>query len=219
MSDHYLTIRTLSIGEFKDKGSKFIGYVFPIRTIEDMNNEMEKIKKEHFKARHFCYAFILGNHPSEERSNDDGEPSGTAGLPMLGQLKSNELKNVGTVVVRYFGGTKLGTSGLIQAYRGAVKEAIAMADIYEYVVSNQVSITFDYSLMGTLINLIKKQELKMIKKDFGETAKLILEMRASTTEAKLITLKSALLNISEEEYLSRKIKDIPGIKIEIQTDA
>jgi len=219
MSDHYLTIRALSIGEFKDKGSKFIGYVFPIKTDVDMDEEMDKIKKDHFKARHFCYAYTLGNDPSEERSNDDGEPSGTAGLPMLGQLKSNQLKNVGAVVVRYFGGTKLGTSGLIQAYKGAVKEAISEADIYEYVVSNQVCISFDYSLMGTLMNLIKKQDLTIVKKDFNETALLILEMRESTTVAKLMTLKSALLNISEEEYLSRKIKDVPGVKIEILTDA
>jgi len=219
MTDHFLTLQRMSEGEFKDKGSSFISYAFPIRSIEDFNEQMEQVKKKHFKARHHCYAYIIGHDPSEERSNDDGEPSGTAGLPMLGQLKSNNLKNVATIVVRYFGGTKLGTSGLIQAYKGATKDAIINGDIYEYVISQNIKISFDYSLMGTLMNTLKKQDLEIIEKTLDENPCLQIKIRESEAPSKIIKLKSALLNISEEEYLSRKIKDIPGIKIQINTDA
>jgi len=219
MADHYLTIRELSVGEFKDKGSRFVGYVFPIQSMEDFDMEMEKIKKEHFKARHHCYAHTIGHEDPKERSNDDGEPSGTAGLPILGQLKSNQLNNVGAVVVRYFGGTKLGTSGLIQAYKGATKEAISQSEIYEFVISLNIKIAFDYSLMGPLMNTLKKQELDIVDKSLTAEPYLIIRARESIVEAQMNRLKSALLNITEEEYLSRKVKDVPGIKFQILKDA
>lgn len=128
MLDVYNTIESISEGLFKDKGSKFIAYTFPSDSTERFQISLEKIKKEHIKARHFCYAYRIGIDGTLYRANDDGEPSGTAGKPILGQIDKYELTNIGIVVVRYFGGVKLGTSGLINAYRLAAKESIENSD-------------------------------------------------------------------------------------------
>jgi len=137
MQDQYQTIFESSIGEFKDRGSKFIAYAYPVYTEKDWQKHLEEVKKLHFKARHHCYAYRLGLDGNQFRANDDGEPSGTAGRPILGQIDSFGLTNVFVVVVRYFGGTKLGTSGLINAYRESTATAFRNAQIIEKTVEKQ----------------------------------------------------------------------------------
>ncbi|MEM6700850.1 MAG: YigZ family protein, partial [Bacteroidota bacterium] len=129
MSDQYKTLAAPSTGEFKDRGSKFFAYAFPVETETEVATALEQVKKEHFKARHHCYAYRLGMDKNNFRANDDGEPSGMAGRPILGQIDSWELTDVFIVVVRYFGGTKLGTSGLINAYKKSAMDALEQAEI------------------------------------------------------------------------------------------
>ncbi|MFT7606590.1 MAG: putative YigZ family protein, partial [Saprospiraceae bacterium] len=147
MIDLYKTIVAPSIGEFKDRGSKFIAYAYPVYTEEEWQEHLNTVKKEHFKARHHCFAFRIGLDKNNFRANDDGEPSGTAGRPILGQIDSFELTNVFVVVVRYFGGTKLGVSGLINAYKNATIDAFQQATIIEKTVEDIYKISFHYALM------------------------------------------------------------------------
>jgi uncharacterized YigZ family protein len=142
MIDHYKTIAGPSTGEFKDRGSKFFAYAFPVFTEEEWQEELEAVKKEHFKARHHCYAYRLGVDQNNFRANDDGEPSGTAGRPILGQIDSFELTNVLIIVVRYFGGTKLGTSGLINAYKLSAAAALDNATIEERLIEDVYTLGF-----------------------------------------------------------------------------
>jgi uncharacterized YigZ family protein len=132
--DTYLTIAATSLGEFKEKGSKFLAYAYFVSNESDIKEKLDLLKKEHFKATHHCYAYRLGTDGKNYRANDDGEPSGTAGRPILGQIDSFGLTNLLIVVVRYYGGTKLGTSGLINAYRESAKEALSNAEKIEKII-------------------------------------------------------------------------------------
>lgn len=161
--DTYLTISKPSEGLFKDKGSKFIAYAYSVTTEEEIKSHLTSIKKEHPSARHHCYAYRLGFDKTAFRANDDGEPSNTAGKPILGQIQSNDLTNILIVVVRYFGGTLLGVSGLINAYKLAAADAIQNANIIEKTVNDVYEITFDYLAMNDVMKIIKEEHLEIIQ--------------------------------------------------------
>ncbi len=192
MADAYKTIDLASEGEYKDRGSKFIGYLFPIQSEEDFKIRMSELKTAHLKARHHCSAFRLKEGLS--RASDDGEPSGSAGKPIMNQLLSAELVDVGCIVVRYFGGTKLGVSGLINAYKTAAKLSIEQASIETKYSVKKVILEFDYAIMGTLMDSLKYLELKIASKDLVAQPSLTLEIKESEVEAAIISIKAKLLN-------------------------
>ena len=199
MIDSYRTLSMPSMGEFKDRGSKFIAYAWPVHTEEEALAHLEALRKEHFKARHHCFAWRFGPDGARFRANDDGEPSGTAGRPMLGQLDAFGLTDVVVVVVRYFGGTLLGTSGLIQAYREATAEALRAATIVEKIVCDAFQLDFDYALMPDVMNAVKKLELEITQQDFGERGLLQIAIRQSETTQTLVKVKSLIWKVSTEE--------------------
>ncbi|MCK9163705.1 MAG: YigZ family protein [Bacteroidales bacterium] len=164
--DTYLTIEEKSQGLYKEKGSKFISFAFPVRDMEEIKDIIKDIKKEYFDARHHCYAYILGQDKSIFRMNDDGEPSSTGGKPIYGQLLSKDLTNVLVVVIRYFGGVKLGVGGLIQAYKLAALDALDNAMIIERTVDEVYGISFNYSLMNDVMRVMKENDLKQINHRF-----------------------------------------------------
>lgn len=212
MKDSFNTIEAPTFGEFKDKGSKFLAYADPLSIEADFPLFLEKIRKEHPKARHYCFAWRLGLDQNRYRSNDDGEPSGTAGRPILGQIDSFGLTNVGVVVVRYFGGTLLGTSGLITAYREATKLALNEAVIIEKIVENKYQIDFNYDKMPNVMNAVKRLNINVLKQVFEETGTLIIAIRQSESEQKLLEIRAAIRGISLEEALNRP--DTEGVIID-----
>lgn len=157
--DYFNTISKPSEGYLKDKGSKFFAYAFPFEKEEKLKSFIEELKKKHFNARHWCYAFRIGEEKFFSRSNDDGEPSSSAGKPILGQIQSFELSNILIVVVRYFGGTLLGVRGLINAYGGAAKLAIENASIVKKAITDAIVIHFPYELMNEVQRIIKQLNL------------------------------------------------------------
>jgi uncharacterized YigZ family protein len=182
MDDVYKTIEKESTGYFKDKGSKFLSFAYPIRSEEDVKDIITNLKKEHHSARHHCYAWRLGTEEIRSRANDDGEPSSTAGKPILGQLQSFEVTNVLLVVVRYFGGTLLGASGLINAYKTAAKEALNSAEVVTKVMERTYELRFGYDLLNTVMNLLKQENLEIITTDFKESCRLEFSVRKSSAE-------------------------------------
>jgi uncharacterized YigZ family protein len=211
MRDTFNTIEAISFGEFKDKGSKFLAYAGPLSIDDDFSLLLEKVKKEHPKARHHCYAWRLGMDKNRYRSNDDGEPSGTAGRPILGQIDSFGLTNVGVVVVRYFGGTLLGTSGLIAAYKGAAFEALKSAVVVEKIIEHNYEIAFNYDKMPDVMNAIKRLNITVLKQIFEETGTLIVAIRQSEIEAKVLEMRALIMKISLEEAKNRE--DTEGVEI------
>jgi uncharacterized YigZ family protein len=152
----YNTIAQLSTAEFKDRGSKFIAFAFPIETADDFKQQLQVLKKEHPKAVHHCFAYRIGTDGNNFRSSDDGEPSGTAGKPMLGQIDSKELTNVAVIVVRYWGGTLLGVPGLINAYKASAAMALQVTPIVQKQVELLYSIEFDYTQMNDVMMILKQ---------------------------------------------------------------
>jgi uncharacterized YigZ family protein len=211
MKDTYKTIKAESIGEFRDRGSKFIAYAYPAYEEEDWQTRLEEVKKLHPKGRHHCYAYRLGLDKNNFRANDDGEPSGTAGRPILGQIDSFELTNVFVVVVRYFGGTLLGTSGLINAYRESTKLAFEAAEIIEKTQEDIYRLTFDYSIMSDVMNTVKKLELEMVRQDFGNIGILEIAIRQSEVEETMRRLKSGISKIRIEEI--DEVEKVAGLDI------
>lgn len=161
----YQTISGESTGEFRDRGSRFLGYAFPVTSPDDVKKHLQSLKKAHPKAVHHCYAYRIGTDGLQYRANDDGEPSGSAGRPILGQIDSAELTNVLVVVVRYFGGTLLGVPGLINAYKTTTTEALAKAPRTEKWIEKNVEIHFDYPAMGEVLHLLKQAEATVYKQD------------------------------------------------------
>ncbi len=180
--DTFKTISIPSEGLYKEKGSKFIGYAYPVKSEAEVKDLVAKLKKEHHSARHHCYAFRLLPDKSVFRSNDDGEPSGTAGKPILGQILSNDLTNVLVVVVRYFGGTLLGVSGLIKAYKTAAAEAIANAEIITKTIDVRYEITCSYIQLNDVMRIIKQENIQVISQQSSENSVLIIELRKSMEE-------------------------------------
>ena len=179
MEDTYKTISKTSEGLFKDKGSKFISYAFPVESEDEIRNIILTIKKEHHSARHHCYAWRLGHEKLVFRANDDGEPSSTAGKPILGQIQSYDLTNILIVVVRYFGGTLLGVSGLINAYRNAAQDAILQAEIIEKLVEKQLLIEFDYGVMNEVMKIFKDEKLPQTEPKFDLRCQIKTQIRLS----------------------------------------
>lgn len=209
--DTYKTIAEPTIGEFKDRGSKFIAYTTPLSIETDFPIFLEKIKKEHPKARHHCYAWRMGMDKNHYRANDDGEPSGTAGRPILGQIDSFGLTNVGIVVVRYFGGTLLGTSGLIVAYRESAAEALRKATIEDRIVEDIFQIQFGYDKMPEVMNALKRLSINILRQEFNEDGCITFSIRQSEAEQKLLEMKAAILKISLEEAMIRDFTE--GVEI------
>jgi Uncharacterized conserved protein len=181
-NDTYKTISQQSEGLYKEKGSKFITYAYPVSTEEEIKEHIAQLKKEYYDARHHCYAYMLGADKKNFRANDDGEPSSTAGKPILGQILSNDLTNILIVVVRYFGGTKLGASGLIHAYKTAAADAISNAEILDKTVNDIYDIHFDYLVMNDIMKIIKDEQPEQIGQDFNLTCKITLSIRQSEVE-------------------------------------
>ena len=182
MLDSFNTIKKESQGYFKDKGSKFYSYAFPLQTEDKVKDIITGLKKEHHGARHFCYAWKLGAENIRHRANDDGEPSSTAGKPILGQLQSFDVTNILIVVVRYFGGTLLGVSGLINAYKNAANDALKNSEIVEKLIENRYKISFTYNELNEVMHLIKQENYNIESTDFQESCSLIFSVRKSKSE-------------------------------------
>lgn len=189
LKDTYLTITNPAEGEYTEKRSKFLSFAFHVETVEEVKALVDEYKKKFYDARHACYAYMLGSKRDVFRSVDDGEPSGTAGKPILGQINSNELTDILIIVVRYFGGIKLGTSGLIEAYRAAAAEVIANAEIEERTINTVVRVTYDYALMNQVMRVVKEEEPKIRLQDFQMVCVLELEIRNSKLEGMLNKLR------------------------------
>ena len=160
--DTYLTISSVSEALYKDKGSKFYAFAYPVQTVEQIKEILAEKRKEYYDARHVCYAYMLGYERNVFRANDDGEPSGTAGRPILGQINSSNLTDILIIVVRYFGGTLLGTSGLIQAYKTSAAEAIAAATIEERIVEKTFVSKFGYQDLNAVMRIMKDFDLAIV---------------------------------------------------------
>ncbi len=197
--DTYLTIKEPSIGFLKDRGSKFSGFAFPVDNEEQVKIRLAELRKMHPNATHHCYAFRLGADKQAFRANDDGEPSYTAGKPILGQIQSNDLTNILIVVVRYFGGTLLGVSGLINAYKHAAADAILNATIIEKTVNDIYEIYFEYLQMNAVMKIIKDEKLDILSNDFELTCSLNFSVRKSDS-TKVYDLMSNI-NGLEIKYL------------------
>jgi len=180
--DTYKTIAEKSEGIYKEKGSKFIAYAYPVSSEEEIKEHIAKLKKEYYDARHHCYAYMLGADKKNFRANDDGEPSSTAGKPILGQILSNDLTNILIIVIRYFGGTKLGVSGLIHAYKTAAAETIENAEILDKTVNDIYEIHFDYLVMNDIMKIIKDDQPEQLGQDFNLTCKITLSIRQSEVD-------------------------------------
>jgi len=191
MIDSYLTIEGTSEGVFKDRGSKFLAFAFPVSTEEEISEIQKNLRKKYFDARHHVYAFRLGAEKSVFRASDDGEPSNSSGPPVLGQIRSFDLTNILIVVVRYFGGTKLGVPGLINAYKSAAHDAIANAKIISKTVCDLLEIRFEYPAMNDIMRIVKDENLEIANQSFEMNCVLKLWVRRSNTE--YILNKLALL--------------------------
>ena len=203
MEDKYRTIFEPSQAEFKDKGSKFLAYATPMDSEEEFYQYYSQIKEEHFKARHHCFAFELGMDGNLFRANDDGEPSGTAGRPIHGQIRSAGLTNVGVIVVRYFGGTKLGVPGLIHAYKSSAADCLQVANIIEKYVYDKFILNFEFEKMGIVLAALKNEEIEMTQKNFDVAPTVEISIRQSMSKNKIFALKSRLLNITKDSITDK----------------
>jgi len=183
MKDTYKTILIASEASlYKEKGSKFYGYAIPVLTENDISEQIERLKKEHHKARHWCYAWQLGKEYTSFRVNDDGEPSNSAGQPIYGQILSKEVTNVLIVVVRYFGGVKLGVGGLVRAYKTAAQLALESCNIITKTIDNHYELTFEYKDMNKLQRIIKKYNVNIIGQELEMACKYFIRIRKSEAE-------------------------------------
>jgi uncharacterized YigZ family protein len=195
--DTYKTIELPAEGTFKDKGSKFIAFAYPLLSETEVKAHLLKLRAEHTKANHFCYAYRLTPDKNVYRVNDDGEPSGTAGRPILNALLSAGITNTLIVVVRYFGGTLLGVPGLINAYKSAAVEAINAAPIIEKTVNDIYEIKFDYLVMNDVMRLIKEEHLNVLEQRFDNECKITFEVRKAN-------LNKVLQRIEKQEAIAIK---------------
>jgi uncharacterized YigZ family protein len=182
-SDTYLTIENEANIIFKDKGSKFLAFAFPVENDTQIKDALLQLKKEHPNANHHCYAYRLGADKLNYRANDDGEPNNTAGKPILGQMQSNDLTNVLIVVVRYFGGTLLGVSGLINAYKSSAAEVIKECNIIEKFISFNYTISFAFEHLNDVMKLLKQTDCKIIAQQFDNDCEISFSIRKENSEA------------------------------------
>lgn len=192
----FKTITSTAYAEFKDRGSKFHGYAFPARNAEEIKQHLQGLKKEHPKAVHHCYAYRLGTDGLQFRANDDGEPSGSAGRPILGQIDSAGLTDVLVVVVRYFGGTLLGVPGLINAYKTAACDSLSQAAVIEKNVEHKIVLEYDYSLMNEVMQVLKQNDATIYRQDM-----------------QLFCILEAGIPLSHKEQCLQKLGDIRGLEL------
>ena len=182
MTDEYKTIATTSEGYYTEKRSKFLAFAHHVETVDEVKELLAAYRKKYYDARHVCYAYMLGAAREEFRANDDGEPSSTAGKPILGQINSNELTDILIVVVRYYGGVNLGTSGLIVAYREAAADAIAHATVETRQVEEVVTYTFAYPQMNDVMRIVKEMNPRILSQSFDNSCEIRLSIRKSEAE-------------------------------------
>ena len=182
MTDEYKTISGTSDGFYSEKRSKFLAFAHHVDTLDEVKDLLAQYRKKYYDARHVCYAYMLGAAREDFRANDDGEPSSTAGKPILGQINSNELTNILIVVVRYYGGVNLGTSGLIVAYREAASDAIAHASVETRQVEEIVKYSFAYPQMNDVMRIVKDMNPRIVSQTFDNTCEIVLSIRKSEAE-------------------------------------
>ena len=196
-SDLYQTITQIAESYYVVKRSRFISYAIPVKTVDEVKERLDKYRKQYYDARHICWAYMLGAERKEFRANDDGEPSSTAGKPILGQINSNELTDILVVVIRYFGGIELGTSGLIVAYRTAAAQAIAAAEIVTRTVDEDIHIIFEYPNLNAVMRIVKEMQPQILSQTFDMTCEMTLRIRKSEADE----LKNRLANFAETKFL------------------
>ena len=201
MSDTFRTILSPSEAVFTEKRSRFLAFAYPIADVSEAKEKIAELGKKYFDARHVCWAYMLGPDRTEFRANDNGEPSGTAGKPILGQINSFELTNILIAVVRYFGGIKLGTSGLIVAYRQAAKEALENAEIVKRFVCEAITFSYPYMVMNDVMKLSKIDGVNIVSSQFDNTCSMTLSVRKSVMN-----------------HLLQRLKDIDGVSINNQNE-
>ena len=179
MDDTFKTIAKLAEGTYTEKRSKFLAFAIPVRSVEEVKELVKSYEKKFYDARHVCYAYMLGAERTDFRANDNGEPSGTAGRPILGQINSFGLTDIIIIVVRYFGGIKLGTSGLIVAYKAAAQEALNAAEIIEKTVDAELSFVFEYPFLNDVMRIVKEESPEIISQDFDNDCRMTLRIRKS----------------------------------------
>ena len=182
MTDEYKTLKTGGEGYYTDKRSKFLAFAHHVSTVEEIKDILARYRKKYFDVRHVCYAYMLGPERTEFRANDDGEPSSTAGKPILGQINSNELTDILIVVVRYYGGVNLGTSGLIVAYREAAADAIAHSEIETRQVEEIVTYAFPYPMMNDVMRIVKEMQPRIVSQTYDNNCEIKLSIRKSEAE-------------------------------------
>ena len=197
MEDLYKTIVSPAEGLYKEKGSKFLSFAYPVQSEGQIKELVAELKDKYYDARHHCYAWMLGADKKNFRANDDGEPSSTAGRPILGQIQSNDLTNVLIVVVRYFGGTKLGVSGLINAYREAAADALRNAEIVEKTVDEQIRICFSYLVLNDVMKIVKEENPEILERNFELQCEMLLSIRQKDME----NLKERLSQVDSMVFL------------------
>ena len=201
MNDTYKTIAFPSEEIlFKEKNSKFFGYAFPVTTEDEIKNHLEILRKQHYGAVHFCYAFQIGTEKIQFRANDDGEPSNTAGAPIYGQIQSFGVTNILVVVVRFFGGIKLGVGGLISAYRTAAQMALEASEIIEKTINIHYIVSFDYKNMNKVMRVIKEKNLEIVSQTMNESCEIEIATRKKNAEMVFDIFSSLYeINISPKE--------------------
>jgi len=192
MTDEYKTIASTSEGYYTEKRSKFLAFAHHVQTVDEVKELLAGYRKKYYDARHVCYAYMLGAERTEFRANDDGEPSSTAGKPILGQINSNELTDILIVVVRYYGGVNLGTSGLIVAYREAAADAISHATIEMRQVEEIVKYSFAYPQMNDVMRIVKDMNPRIISQTYDNTCEIVLSIRKSEAKQLRNRLKSLI---------------------------
>lgn len=197
-TDLYTTLLSPSEGVYKEKGSKFLAFAYPVMEEEEIKQHIQELKQKYYDARHHCYAWQLGLDENHYRVNDDGEPSGTAGKPIHGQIRSYGVTNVLVVVVRYFGGTKLGTSGLINAYKLASADALANAALVEQTINNHYRMCFSYAVMNDVMKVIKEEAPEVSSQQFDIACTMNLSVRLTASEA-----------------LVNRLEKIEGVEVEL----
>jgi uncharacterized YigZ family protein len=201
-SDSYKTISSPSSGIYKEKGSRFLAFAFPVSGLEDIKPILDSLRKEHHEAKHHCYAWMLGQERSNWRINDDGEPSGTGGRPILGQINSFKLTNILIVVCRYFGGTLLGVSGLMNAYKSSALSAIQNADIIDCTLQDYYEITYPYIAMNEVMKIVKDEMIGQTDQSFELVCRIKVNFRLSSREKILNRLSR--INGLEYKYLETR---------------
>jgi uncharacterized YigZ family protein len=193
--DQYLTVEQPASSQLREKGSRFITFILPVLSELEVKTELEKLRKKYHDATHHCYAWALGPGRQAFRMNDDGEPSGTAGRPIYGAIQSAGLTNVLIIVIRYFGGTKLGVSGLINAYRGSAREAISRSVIVTKTITEYYKLDFEYNLLSDVMRILKEEQVLVISNEFGMMCAMQIAIRRNDS-SKVISKLSKFNNLS-----------------------